>query len=102
MMGTLATLLAGRKIPTPEHLYWADVEGDIESVDDVLRIMRIRVNMHLKCPEAKADDAREAFANYITRCPAAQSVRKCIRLEDALILERQAGRSDPSRQEETK
>lgn len=102
MMGTLATLLAGRKIPTPEHLYWADVEGDIESVDDVLRITRIRVNMHLKCPEAKADDAREAFANYITRCPAAQSVRNCISLEDALILERQAGRSDPSRQEETK
>jgi organic hydroperoxide reductase OsmC/OhrA len=89
MMGTLATVMAGKKIPTPEHLYWADVEGDIESVDNVLRITKIRVNMHLKCPEAKVTDAREAFSHYITRCPAAQSVRDCIKLEDALILEKQ-------------
>jgi len=29
MMGTLATALAGKKIPTPEDRYWADVEGDL-------------------------------------------------------------------------
>jgi organic hydroperoxide reductase OsmC/OhrA len=75
MMGTLATLMAGKKIPTPEHLYWADVEGDIENVNGVLKITTIRVKMHLKCPEEKVAEAKEAFANYITRCPAAQSVR---------------------------
>ena len=32
MMGTLATLLAGKGIPTPEPLYWAEVAGDIENV----------------------------------------------------------------------
>ncbi len=87
-MGTLATLMAGKKIPTPEHLYWADVEGDIEDAGGVLKITTIRVKMHLKCPEEKAADAKEAFANYITRCPAAQSVKDCIRLQDELIFEK--------------
>jgi hypothetical protein len=88
MMGTLATLMAGKKIPTPEQLYWADIEGDIENVDGVLRITTIRVKMHLKCPEEKVADAKEAFANYITRCPAAQSVKDCIKLQDELIFEK--------------
>ncbi|HSD95431.1 MAG TPA: hypothetical protein VLA94_08380 [Syntrophales bacterium] len=88
MMGTLATLMAGKKIPTPEHLYWADVEGDIENVGGVLRITTIRVKMHLKCPEEKVADAKEAFAGYITRCPAAQSVKDCIKLQDELIFEK--------------
>lgn len=87
-MGSLATLMAGKKIPTPEHLYWADIEGDIENVDGVLRITTIRVKMHLKCPEEKVADAKEAFANYITRCPAAQSVKGCIKLQDELIFEK--------------
>jgi organic hydroperoxide reductase OsmC/OhrA len=80
--------MAGKKIPTPEHLYWADIEGDIENVDGVLRITTIRVKMHLKCPEEKVADAKEAFANYITRCPAAQSVKDCIKLQDELIFEK--------------
>ena len=87
-MGTLATLMAGKKIPTPENLYWADIEGDIENVGGVLKITTIRVKMHLKCPEEKMADAREAFANYITRCPAAQSVKDCIKLQDELIFEK--------------
>lgn len=87
-MGSLATLMAGKKIPTPEPLYWADVEGDIENVGGVLRITTIRVKMHLKCPEEKVADAKEAFANYITRCPAAQSVKDCIKLQDELIFEK--------------
>jgi organic hydroperoxide reductase OsmC/OhrA len=87
MMGTLAMVMAGKKIPTPERLFWADVEGDIEDVGGVLKITTIRVKMHLKCPEEKAADAKEAFANYVALCPAAQSVKDCIRLQDELILE---------------
>ena len=87
-MGTLATLMAGKKIPTPEHLYWAEVEGDIENVNNVLKITTIRVKMHLKCPDEKMADAKEAFANYIARCPAGQSVKDCIKLEDELIFEK--------------
>jgi organic hydroperoxide reductase OsmC/OhrA len=88
MMGTLATVMAGKKIPTPESLYWTDVEGDIENVNGVLKITTIRVKYHLKVAEDKVADAKESFANYITRCPAAQSVVGCIRLEDELIFEK--------------
>jgi organic hydroperoxide reductase OsmC/OhrA len=87
MMGTLAAVLAGKKIPTPEERYRADVRGDIENVDGVLRITRIQVSYHLKVPQEKAGEAREAFAVYIKRCPAAQSVIGCIRIEDDLVIE---------------
>ena len=87
MMGTLATVMAGKGIRTPEALYWADVEGDVENVNDVLKITTIRVKYHLKVDEDKAADARESFSNYIGRCPAAQSVIGCINLKDELIIE---------------
>jgi organic hydroperoxide reductase OsmC/OhrA len=88
MMGTLATLLAGKKIPTFEDLYWTEVEGDIENVNNILKITTIRVKYHLRCPEEKRAEAQEAFANYINLCPAAQSVKDCIKLEDKLIFEK--------------
>ncbi|MBE0558972.1 MAG: OsmC family protein [Proteobacteria bacterium] len=87
MMGTLATLLAGKKIPTPEDRYHAAVEGDIENVGGILKITRIRVKYHLKILADKAAEAQEAFSTYITRCPAAQSVIGCIRIEDELDIE---------------
>jgi organic hydroperoxide reductase OsmC/OhrA len=87
MMGTLATLLAGKKIPTPEDRYWADVKGDIENVDNILKITRIGVTYHLKTQREKVEEAREVFSSYIKKCPAAQSVIGCIRIEDNLIIE---------------
>jgi organic hydroperoxide reductase OsmC/OhrA len=87
MMGTLATLLAGKKIATPESLYWAEVEGNIENVNGVLKITTIGVKYHLKVPEDKQAEAKESFANYITFCPAAQSVIGCIKIENELIFE---------------
>jgi organic hydroperoxide reductase OsmC/OhrA len=87
MMGTLATVLAGRKIRTHEELYWADVEGHIENVDNVLKITRINVTYHLKAPKGKAEEAREAFSSYITFCPAAQSVIGCIDIKDSIEIE---------------
>ena len=86
-MGTLATMLAGKKIPTPEHLYWAEVEGDIENVNGVLKITIIRVKYHLKVGEDKAPEARENFSKYLTFCPAAQSIIGCIRIEDELMID---------------
>ena len=83
-MGTLATVLAGKKIPTFGDRFRADVEGDIEDVDGVLRITRIRVRYGLKAPPGKASEAREAMGSYLTKCPAAMSVRGCIALEDTL------------------
>ncbi len=86
-MGTLARFLAEKRIPTPEELYWADVEGDIENVKNVLKITQIRVKYRLKVPKGKTGDAREAFSAYIASCPAAQSVIGCIQLKDDLQVE---------------
>ncbi len=84
MMGTLATVLAGKEIQTTEDLYWAEVEGAIEKVNEIPKITEIRVTYHLKLQPPKKTGAQEAFSNYLTRCPAAQSVLGCIQIKDEL------------------
>ena len=90
-MGTLATLLAKKGIVTPERRYWANVEGDIEKADNVLKIIPIRVKYHLKVPRGKVDEAREALASYLAFCPAAQSVMGCIEIQHEATIEELAG-----------
>ena len=87
MMGTLAKFLAEKKIPTPEELYWADVEGDIENVNNVLKITQIRVKYHLKVSQEKSQEVKDAFSSYLTSCPAAQSVIGCIQIKDDIEIE---------------
>jgi organic hydroperoxide reductase OsmC/OhrA len=87
MMGTLARFLAEKQIATPEDSYWADVEGDIENVNSVLKITQIRVTYHLKLPQGKVEEAKGAFSTYLTSCPAAQSVIGCIKIRDDLKIE---------------
>ncbi len=83
MMGTLATVLAGKKIPTYGDRFRADVEGDIEDVGGVLKITKIRVKYSLRVPPGKTGEAREALANYQEKCPAAMSVKGAIAIEDS-------------------
>jgi hypothetical protein len=87
MMGTLARFLAAKQIDTAGDAYWADVEGDIEDVNGVLKITRIRVNYHLRVSSSEEADAREALAVYLAGCPAAQSVIGCIEILDDLAIE---------------
>ena len=92
MMGTLATVLAGKKIPTFGDRYRADVEGDVEDVEGVLKITTIRVRYTLKVPPGKADEAREALKTYLEKCPAAMSVKGAIEITDsAEITELEGG-----------
>ena len=75
MFGTFAgRVLAASKIRTPEDRYWADVEGDIENVNNILKITQIRVNFYLKAPKEKHEELKKEFATYLRFCPAAQSV----------------------------
>jgi len=87
MMGTLARFLAEKQIPTPEDRYQADVEGDIENVNGVLKITQIRVTYHLKIPQGKVEESKAAFSSYLTSCPAAQSLIACIKIHDDLKIE---------------
>lgn len=86
MMGTLATVLAKKKIRTFQDRFMATVTGDIEDVTGVLKITRIHVHYHLKLPAGKRPDAEEAFTNYITLCPAAQSVIEAIKITHELDM----------------
>ncbi|HSO21073.1 MAG TPA: OsmC family protein [Desulfosarcina sp.] len=78
MMGTLAGVLAKKKIRTFQDRYEATVTGDIEDVDGVLKITRIHVHYTLRLPREKRADAKQALDNYIHLCPAAQSVIEAI------------------------
>jgi uncharacterized OsmC-like protein len=85
MMGTFASVLATKKIRTHTDLFRANVEGDIENVEGVLKITVIRVHYVLKLShEEEEDDARWAMENYIEKCPAAMSVTGCIRIKHSL------------------
>ena len=77
MMGTFATVLAKNRIPTPSERFQANVTGDIEAVDGVLKIVRIRVHYTLK---------QECFNQYLVKCPAAQSVIGCIDISHVLEM----------------
>jgi organic hydroperoxide reductase OsmC/OhrA len=87
MMGTLAAVLAGKKIRTESDLYRAEVTGDIEEIEGVLKITRINVDYHLKAPAEKRRDAEEALAKYLPHCPGAQSVIGCIHIGHQLNFE---------------
>lgn len=86
MMGTLAAVLAKKKIRTFQDRYMATVTGDIEDVNGVLKITRIHVNYKLTLPADKRADAETAFNNYITLCPAAQSVVEAISITHELDM----------------
>jgi len=80
MLGTLAAVLAKKKIRTDADRYRADVEGEIRNVEGILRITDIRVRYTLSLPPEQEEEARQAFGNYLEKCPAAQSVVGCIRI----------------------
>ncbi len=87
MMGTLATVLAKKKIRTFQDRYSASIVGDIEDVGGVLKITRIDVAYTLKLPREQAADARAALGDYLHLCPAAQSVIECIRITHTMTLQ---------------
>lgn len=55
------------------------MEGDIEDVDGVLRITKVRLTYQFKIPTGARDKAERALAVYADKCPAYQSVKGCIR-----------------------
>ena len=87
MMGTFAAMLAKSRIPTPEDRFHADVSGDIEAVNSVLKIVRIKVHYTLKVAADKRKEAEAAFEVYLPHCPAAQSVIDAINISHGIAYE---------------
>ena len=77
-----------RDIPAPTEKLQASVEGDIQAIDNVLRITTIRVRYRIRIPAGTRERAQRAVDTHATKCPAANSVRGCIDLDiDAEITE---------------
>jgi len=56
----------------------ADVEGDIEDVDGVLKITKIRLKYRFQIPSGTREKVDRALETYAEKCPAYQSVKGCI------------------------
>ena len=87
-MGTLASVMAGKKIRTFKDRFVATVTGDIEEVKGVLKITSIDVAYLLKLPDQQREAALHCFNNYIDLCPGAQSVIGCIDIHHKLRMEK--------------
>ena len=67
----------------------AQVEGDIEDVDGVMRITKIRLRYRFKIPSGTREKVDRVLATYAEKCPAYQSVKGCIACSwDAEVEER--------------
>ena len=66
-----------REVKSAENLV-AHVEGDIEEVEGVLRITRIRLHYRIVAPPGSQEKIGRALATYAEKCPAYQSVKDCI------------------------
>jgi uncharacterized OsmC-like protein len=56
----------------------ANVEGDVEDVDGVLRITKIRLKYNFEAPKDLLKKAERALQVYADLCPAYQSVKNGI------------------------
>ena len=70
-----------RDIPATPDTLKAAVEGDIEAVDKILKIARIRVRYTLIIPQGMREKAERAVARHPISCPAANSIQGCIALD---------------------
>jgi len=59
----------------------ADVEGEIEDIDGVIRVTRIRVKYRVAIPAELKGKAEHALAIYAESCPAYMSVKGCIEVD---------------------
>ena len=60
---------------------WSEIEGDIENEGGVLAIKRVRMVYHIKVPKGKRPQVDHAVATHEQKCPAANSVRGCIKID---------------------
>ena len=66
-----------RQIPSAGNLS-AEVEGDIEEVEGVLKITKIRLKYNVRIPAGTREKVERALETHADKCPAYQSVRNCI------------------------
>jgi organic hydroperoxide reductase OsmC/OhrA len=91
LTGTLGRALEVRGIPSYPDKLSSQIEGDIEDVDGIMRITRIRLRYRIRIPGGKRAEAERALAHHEKGCPAAMSVRGCIDVSYTADLEEEGG-----------
>ena len=65
----------------------SDVEGDIEDVEGVLKITKIRLRYRFKIPPGSREKVERALETHAEKCPAYQSVKGCIDCSWEAVIE---------------
>ena len=66
-----------REIKSAENLV-AQVEGDIEDVNGVMKVTKIRLHYRFRIPAGAREKVDRLLESYAEKCPAYQSVKGCI------------------------
>mgnify|MGYP005864857685 CR=1 FL=1 len=86
MTGTLGGALRARGI-TPEGNLKTEVEGDIEKVDNLIVLSRVRLTYTFRIPPGKRAEAERAVQVHHQGCPVYQSLQRGIQVEWAAQIE---------------
>jgi organic hydroperoxide reductase OsmC/OhrA len=86
----LSTALVGRGIPATPGKVVADVEADVERIDRLAVLSRVRLKYRLKVPPGKRQAAERAVAVHEQGCPISQSLRRGIAVEWSSDIEEEA------------
>ena len=81
MTGTLGRALEVRGVPSHPDKLSARVEGDIEDVDGVMKITKIRVEYDIRVPAGRKAEAERALGVHERGCPAAMTIRDAVGIE---------------------
>ncbi len=65
----------------------AEVEGDIEDVDGIIRVTTIRVHYRAAIPRGSREKAERALEVYAAKCPAYMSVKDCLEVTSTAEFE---------------
>lgn len=84
LTGTFGRVLEVRGIPSAPDCLRADVEGDIDSIDGVMRITKIRVHYHLKYKLSQKVKVDRAFQYHAEKCPAYKTLKDVVKFHLSL------------------
>nr|WP_280138818.1 OsmC family protein [Fictibacillus solisalsi] len=76
-----------RHIPTSPDTLSANVQGEIEAPEGVLKITRISCHFNLKVPLGKKEAAIRALNVFERNCPVAQTLKGGVAIENTWNIE---------------
>jgi uncharacterized OsmC-like protein len=86
LLGTFSGALAARQVSFEKDSLYADVEGEIETENNVLVCKRITITIHLTAEEEDRETVERVLEVYEDGCPVARSIKDSIGITSELDL----------------